>query len=59
MSLDHNQATANLLLDGLAICCFNPWTRVWEVGYLRHPEHELGLDLGDGSATSLRGLISS
>jgi hypothetical protein len=31
MSLDHNQATANLLLDGLAICCFNPWTRVWAI----------------------------
>lgn len=49
MSLDHENATANLLLDGLAICCFNPQARMWEVAYLRHPEHELGLDLGDGS----------
>ncbi|MFL6255151.1 MAG: hypothetical protein ACJ74T_09005 [Pyrinomonadaceae bacterium] len=49
MPLNHESATAKLLIDGLAICCFNPRARVWEVGYMRHPEHELGLDLGDGS----------
>jgi hypothetical protein len=49
MSLEHEVATANLLIDGLAICGFNERNRIWEVAYLRHPEHELGLDLGDGS----------
>jgi len=49
MSLEHEKATANLLIDGLAICGFNERDRVWEVAYLRHPQHELGLDLGDDS----------
>lgn len=50
MSLDHETATANLLIDGLAICSFNERNHIWEVAYLRHPAHELGLDFGDESA---------
>jgi len=49
MSVDHENATANLLIDGLAICSFNAGARRWEVGYMRHPKHQLGLDLGNGS----------
>src|SRR5258706_309351 len=48
MSLDHQNATANLLIDGLAICGFDARARVWKIAYLRHPEHELSLDRGDG-----------
>jgi hypothetical protein len=48
MPLNHQNATANLRIDGLAICCFNQKEGLWEVGYMRHPEHELLLNLGDG-----------
>ena len=41
MSLDHEKAKANFMVDGLAICCFNPRARIWELGYMRHAEHEL------------------
>ncbi|HZI49563.1 MAG TPA: hypothetical protein VFD75_17330, partial [Pyrinomonadaceae bacterium] len=50
MSLEHETATANLLIDGLAICGFNERNHMWEVAYMRHPQHELHLDLGDESA---------
>jgi hypothetical protein len=30
MTLPHNTATATLTIDGLAICCFNPATHVWD-----------------------------
>jgi|SRR5215213_1096416 len=45
MPLDHDNATANLTIDGLAICCFNPNERRWEVGFMRHEEHEFLLTL--------------
>ena len=43
MTLPHEEATANLLIDGLAICCFNSKVtpKRWEVGFLRHPVHNL------------------
>src|SRR5215211_627615 len=45
MSLDHQNATANLTIDGLAICCFNQKQARWEVGFMRHKEHEFLLHL--------------
>jgi hypothetical protein len=40
MTLPQNDATANLLIDGLAICCFNHTNQVWEVAFLRHNHHD-------------------
>jgi hypothetical protein len=52
MSLPHDNATANLVIDGLAICCFNrkhkPDPR-WEIGLLRHPDHHLEIMAVRGS----------
>ena len=48
MSLDHQNVTAKLRMDGLGICCFNRKQQRWEIGYLRHPEHQLVLDTGHG-----------
>src|SRR5689334_6278170 len=41
--LPHDQATANLYIDGLAICCFNSkrTPKRWEIGFLRHQDHHL------------------
>ena len=43
MTLPHENATANLTIDGLAICCFNSkgTPKRWEVGFLRRPDHHL------------------
>jgi len=49
MSLDHENATAKIRIDGLAICCFNKKERLWEVGCMRHDEHELILRWADGT----------
>jgi hypothetical protein len=49
MSLDHQNATANITIDGLAICCFNQQQRLWEVGFMRHDEHELILRWAGGT----------
>src|SRR5215216_1797199 len=49
MSHDHQNATARLTIDGLAICCFNRKQQLWEVGYMRHCDHELVLNPGNGS----------
>lgn len=48
MILEHKTATANLLIDGLGICNFNSRERRWEVGFMRHPEHELVLHVIHG-----------
>ena len=40
MTLPHNSATAKVTIDGLGICCFNHRRQFWEVGYLRHDQHE-------------------
>jgi hypothetical protein len=47
MSLDHQNATANLTIDGLAICCFNQEQRLWQVGCMRHPVHQLRVHLNN------------
>ena len=40
MPLPHDDATANLVIDGLAICCFDKGTKDrWDVGFLRHKQH--------------------
>jgi hypothetical protein len=48
MSLNHQDATAKIRIDGLAICCFNKKERLWEVGFMRHQEHELIIRWADG-----------
>jgi hypothetical protein len=49
MPLPHNSATATVIIDGLGICCFNHRRQFWEVGYLRHDEHNhvLALTIDD------------
>lgn len=51
--LPHKDATANLSIDGLAICCFNSdrTPKRWEVGFLRHPAHHLTISAVRGSGT--------
>ncbi|HKO42389.1 MAG TPA: hypothetical protein VJU84_03815 [Pyrinomonadaceae bacterium] len=41
MTLPHENATARITIDGLAVCCFNKSANKWEVGYLRHPNEPL------------------
>lgn len=45
MALDHNAATATIILDGLAVCCFNKKTLQWQVGFLQQPEHDVMLSV--------------
>jgi len=47
MPFEPDKATANVLIDGLSVSCFNQQHRIWEVGYLRHPMHELILQVGN------------
>ena len=47
MPFNPDTATANVIIDGLSISCFNRSTRMWEVGYLRHPLHNLRLQIND------------
>lgn len=49
MPLPHNSATARVTIDGLGICCFNHRRQFWEIGYLRHREHDhvLALSIDD------------
>jgi len=57
MPLPHDHATANLFIDGLAICCFTPGGQVgqWDVGFLRHHEnHELILNIDGDANTPIR-----
>jgi len=39
MPLPHDEATARIMLDGLAVCCFNRRAQQWDVGFLRHNHH--------------------
>jgi hypothetical protein len=43
---------ANLTIDGLAVFCFNrQWEhKFWEVAYLRHDKHTLGIDITEVDA---------
>lgn len=41
MTLPHNNATARVTIDGLAVCCYNRGQTKWEVGYLRQADHYL------------------
>jgi hypothetical protein len=52
MTLNHNQATATLTIDGLAICCFNPTSHLWDLAFLHKDDdvkppchHELKLQV--------------
>src|SRR3954447_27038762 len=51
MPLPHNTATAQIIMDGLAIDCFNRRRQLWQVAFLRHNDHNhrLILDI-DGNA---------
>lgn len=40
MALNHDAATATVLLDGLAVCCFNETARQWQVAFLQQPHHD-------------------
>jgi hypothetical protein len=54
MPLPHNSATAIVTIDGLGICCFNHRRQFWEVGYLRHAQHNHVLALSiDGNPVDL------
>ncbi len=39
--LNHRAATVRVSVTGLALSCYNPTTRNWEVGLLNHPDHHL------------------
>ena len=41
MPLDHNAATASIIVTGLSLGCFNPTNNQWEVGFIRACEHKL------------------
>ncbi|MFL6332935.1 MAG: hypothetical protein ACJ754_06270 [Pyrinomonadaceae bacterium] len=46
MTLNHNQATAKVTVDGLALGCYNKDESKWDLAYLHHPHpplHNLGL----------------
>jgi|SRR5690349_263785 len=45
MPLPHNSATAQIIMDGLAIDCFNRKRQLWEVAFLRHNHHNHELKL--------------
>jgi|SRR6185503_15241385 len=45
MPLPHNNATATVIMDGLGICCFNHRRHLWEMGFLRHTQHDHKLTL--------------
>lgn len=57
MTLPHNDATAALSINGIALCCFNRRKPRWEVAFLRHPAHELLLTVTpppEGVATPIK-----
>lgn len=41
MGLQHDDATATVLVTGLALGCYNPSTQNWEIGLIRQPRHRL------------------
>ena len=48
MILPHNEATATVTIDGLAICCFNRKETKWDLAFLHHrnkPAHRLILQV--------------
>jgi hypothetical protein len=45
VTFEPETATASVMIDGLSISCFNRSSRIWEVGYLRHPLHQLILQI--------------
>lgn len=56
MTLPHQNATASITIDGLAVCCFNKAGNKWEVGYLRHPmepKHQLILEVENETAVEI------
>jgi hypothetical protein len=56
MTLPHNNATARVTIDGLAICCFNRSENMWDVGYLHHdhvPLHTLILEIRDEAPVTI------
>jgi len=41
MTLPHNEATATITVDGLAVCCFNKSANTWQFGFLHDPHPPL------------------
>lgn len=57
MTLPHNNATARVTIDGLAVCCYNGGATKWEVGYLRQAEHLLILSIENEPSIEIPGNI--
>jgi hypothetical protein len=43
--LDHDNATATVSITGLALGCYNKSTQNYEVGFLRHDNHDLTIEV--------------
>lgn len=43
--LDHDNATATVSITGLALGCYNKATQNYEVGFLRHDNHDLTIEV--------------
>jgi hypothetical protein len=43
--LNHNQATANLFIEGLSVTHFKKPQKTWEINFLRNAQHKLRLDV--------------
>lgn len=37
MTVPHDEATAKVTIDGLAICCFDRTDKTWDLAFLHHP----------------------
>ena len=45
MSLQHDEATATVLVTGLGLGAYNCSTQNWEIGFLRNPRHLLTIEV--------------
>ena len=45
MPLNHDEAAATVTVTGVSLGCVNPDAKRWEVGFLRHPEHTLVMEV--------------
>jgi hypothetical protein len=44
-ALDHSDAAANISIDGLAACCFNRKSKLWQIAVLHLEKHEFKLSI--------------
>ncbi|MET0626083.1 MAG: hypothetical protein ABW250_24325 [Pyrinomonadaceae bacterium] len=45
MPLNHEEAAVSIIVTGVSLGCVNPATKGWEAGFIRHPTHELLLEV--------------